>query len=245
MKNPTGRLASFYHNLASEDILNVLEKIALPGVLQETVSIDEKEVPGKTPSVEGKTLKYLLVINLTMFFVEIIFGIYADSTGLLADGLDMFADSLVYTLSLYAVGRSLSVKNKAAFFSGVTQVLLGLLCIIEVGRRFYFGSEPLSNYMIVISIIALLANVWCLALIHKHKDGEVHMKASWIFSANDVIVNTGVIVSGVFVYFFNSNIPDLVIGGVVAFVVIRGGITIIKLSRSSNEITTDKKNCCS
>jgi len=111
------------------------------------------------------------------------------------------------------------------------QISLGLLCLIEVGRKFYFGSEPLSNYMIVISLIALAANLFCLVLIHKHKDGEVHMKASWIFSANDVIVNTGVIVSGVLVYVLKSNIPDLIIGAIVSFVVIRGGVAIIRLSK--------------
>ena len=57
------------------------------------------------------------------------------------------------------------------------------------------------------------------------------MKASWIFSANDVIVNTGVIASGVLVYFLKSNIPDLLIGGIVSLIVIRGGISIIKLSK--------------
>ena len=179
-----------------------------------------------------------------MFFVEIILGLYAESTGLLADGLDMLADSFVYGLSLYAVGKSITMKHKAAYFSGIMQISLGLLCLVEVGRKFYFGSEPLSNYMIVVSLIALFANLWCLALIHKHKDGEVHMKASWIFSANDVIVNTGIILSGVLVYFLKSNVPDLLIGGIVSLVVIRGGISIIKLSKIK-KAEPIKESCCS
>ena len=52
-----------------------------------------------------------------------------------------------------------------------------------------------------------------------------------VFSANDVIVNTGVLLSGVLVYLFRTNIPDLVIGGVVSVIVIRGGLTIIRLSK--------------
>ncbi len=238
------RIVTFYHRVDEELIIDELKNISLPGTMISSEEIREEDIPEIAPSVEAKTLKYLLVINFTMFIVEIIIGFYAESTGLIADGLDMLADSFVYGVSLYAVGKSLTVKNKTAYLSGIMQISLGFLCLLEVGRKLYFGSEPLSDYMITISIIALLANVWCLALIHKHKDGEVHMKASWIFSANDVIVNTGVIASGVLVYYLNSNIPDLVIGAFVSFIVIKGGVTIIKLSRNRNEISSNVKKCC-
>ena len=239
------RVVTFYHDVASEMILNELKNVSLSGELVSSVSISENDIPYIGPSVEARTLKYLLGINLTMFIVEIFVGIYAESTGLIADGLDMLADSFVYGISLYAVGKSIVTKNRTAFLSGIMQISLGVLCLVEVGRKFYLGSEPLSNYMIIISIIALIANVLCLVLIHKHKDGEVHMKASWIFSANDVIVNTGVIVSGVLVYYLNSNIPDLVIGAFVSFIVIKGGFTIIKLSRPQKKVEGKDKPCCS
>ena len=224
------RAVTFYHDCDEAMIINGLESISLPGEVLSSSAIEIADVPDAKSSVEAKTLKYLLGINLTMFFVEVFVGLYAESTGLVADGLDMLADSLVYGVSLYAVGRSLKVKNQAAYLSGVLQISLGVLCLLEVARKLYFGSEPLSSYMISISIIALIANVWCLALIHKHKDGEVHMKARWIFSANDVIVNSGVIVSGILVYFFQSNIPDLVIGAIVSAIVVRGGLVIIRMS---------------
>ena len=238
------RIVHFYHSVDKHQIIESLNTISLPGELISTEEIGIDEVPDIAPSVEAKTLKYLLGINFTMFVIEIMLGFYAESTGLLSDGLDMLADSFVYGLSLYAVGKSISMKHKAAYFSGVMQISLGLLCLVEVGRKFYFGSEPLSNYMIVVSMIALIANLWCLVLIHKHKDGEVHMKASWIFSANDVIVNTGVIVSGALVYFLNSNIPDLIIGGIVSIIVIRGGISIIRLSKIK-KVEPVKETCCS
>ena len=237
------RRVDFYHSVENQLILDSLKGISLPGELISSEVIADDEVPEIDPSVEAKTLKYLLAINFTMFIVEIIMGFYAESTGLLADGLDMLADSFVYGLSLYAVGKSITMKHRAAFLSGVMQISLGLLCLIEVGRKFYFGSEPLSHLMIIISVTALVANLWCLALIHKHKDGEIHMKASWIFSANDVIVNTGVIASGVLVYFLKSNIPDLLIGGLVSFVVIKGGISIIRIAKINNVKTINESSC--
>ena len=46
--------------------------------------------------------------------------------------------------------------------------------------------------MILLGLIVLTANTGCLLLIQKHRHGEIHMRASWIFSKNDVIANTGV-----------------------------------------------------
>ena len=57
------------------------------------------------------------------------------------------------------------------------------------------------------------------------------MKASMIFTSNDVIINLGVIVAGVMVNWLNSNKPDLIIGTVVFVLVIQGAIRILKLGR--------------
>ena len=59
---------------------------------------------------EGKVLIALLGINLLMFFVEMSFGILAESNALIADSLDMLADATVYGIGLYAVGKSSLMK---------------------------------------------------------------------------------------------------------------------------------------
>lgn len=177
---------------------------------------------------ERKTLVIVLGINAFMFVFELVLGLLAESTGLIADSLDMFADASVYSISLYAVGKSSLLKGKAAKLSGVVQIALALLVLIDVLRRFVFSSEPVSALMMVVGVIALIANSICLALISKHRDDGVHMRASVIFSKNDVIANVGVVLSGVLVWALGSRYPDLVIGLVIAVVVLRGGIHILK-----------------
>jgi len=180
---------------------------------------------------QKRVLWILLSINAVMFVAEIIAGIVAESTGLMADSLDMLADATVYALGLFAVGKTTSAKVRAALMSGIFQVVLALGVAGEVGRRLLFGSEPEALFMIGISIIALAANIACLALISKHRNGEVHMRASWIFSKNDVIANVGVIVAGVLVFVLASPLPDLVIGAFISLVVLRGGMTIVADAR--------------
>lgn len=177
---------------------------------------------------ERKTLRLVLGINALMFVFEMVLGILAESTGLIADSLDMFADASVYAISLYAVGKSGDLKIKSAKLSGFTQIFLALLVLADVLRRFILGSDPVSALMMAVGVIALLANATCLWLIAKHRDGGVHMRASLIFSKNDVIANIGVILSGVLVWTLGSRYPDLVIGFVIAVIVLRGGLQILK-----------------
>ena len=186
---------------------------------------------------QSRILILLLVINGVMFVAEIFAGVIADSTALIADSLDMLADATVYAIGLYAVGRSLSVKVKAAHISGIFQVMLGLGVLFDIVRRTIVGSEPESVMMMAIGVVALIANSICLVLIHRHRQGEVHMRASWIFSKNDVIANLGTISGGVLVAWLESPWPDLLIGLLITLVVTRGGFQIIKESQEERRLS--------
>jgi Co/Zn/Cd efflux system component len=176
-------------------------------------------------------LYWLLGINAVMFIIEMSVGLLADSTALIADSLDMLADAVVYGVGIYAVGKTIVHKANAAKVSGYFQLALGLLILFDIARRATFGSGPESMLMMGMGGVALIANVICLAIIRKQKNGEVHMRASWIFSANDVIANIGVILAGVMVYLFDTRWPDLVIGFIVSIVVLRGAVLILKDAR--------------
>ena len=192
---------------------------------------------------QKRVLYWLLGINATMFFVEMTVGILADSTALIADSMDMLADAVVYGIGIYAVGKSILHKAKAAQISGYFQLLLGVIILIDITRRLFLGSEPISSLMIGMGFIALIANVACLMIIRNHKNDEVHMRASWIFSANDVIANMGVIIAGVLVVWLDSRVPDLVIGCIVSVVVLRGAWMILKDAKQevlNNEVQKGK-----
>jgi Co/Zn/Cd efflux system component len=189
---------------------------------------------------ETPVLVILLLINGLMFFLEFGVGWWAQSTALIADAMDMLADAMVYGVGLYAVGKQVSAKIRAATISGWLQVAIGLLVLIDIARRFVFGSEPISTLMMGMGLVALIANTICLILISKHRDGEVHMRASWIFSKNDVIANVGVMLAGALVAMTDSRVPDLAIGIVVALVVFRGGMQILKDAKNESAATS----CC-
>ena len=48
----------------------------------------------------------------------------------------------MYGLALYAVGHSVKMQVRAAHLAGVLQLILAVGVLVEVVRRFVFGSEP-------------------------------------------------------------------------------------------------------
>lgn len=181
---------------------------------------------------QRRLLTMVLVINAALFGLEVVMGVIAHSLGLIADSLDMLADALVYGLSLYAVGRAVTTKRQIARMSGYVQFGLAFFGIAEVLRRVLMPTEePAFGLMIGISVVALIGNVISLIIIQRNQDQEAHMQASRIFTANDVVVNLGVITAGLLVWLTDSSLPDLVVGAIIFVVVARGAWRIVRLSR--------------
>ena len=178
--------------------------------------------------IQSRLLVTLLVVNALMFLAEVVVGWLAQSTALLADSLDMLADAAVFGIVLLAVGHSDRFKTRAALSSGILQLLLALAVAGDVLRRFLYGSAPESLFMIGIGLLALCANLSCIALLQKHRHGEVHIRASWVFTKNDALANFGTVIGGVLVLLTQSALPDLILGLIICAVVVRGGIEIIR-----------------
>lgn len=190
------------------------------------------EIVKEDDARQRKVLWIVLAINFGFFLIEMTSGLISRSMGLVADSLDMLADALVYGMSLMVVGAAIARKKRVAMWSGILQMILALLGLSEVIRRFLgFEVMPEFTAMIGISLLALAANSVCLWLLQRTQSKDAHMKASIIFSANDVIINIGVIVAGVLVWVLGSNLPDLIVGIVIFLIVIRGAVRILKLAK--------------
>ena len=225
------RKLTVFHSGQIEEIEKSVIELNLGGKKISTERTDQTDF--KENSNQKKLLWTVLGINFAFFIIEMTTGILSKSMGLVADSLDMLADSFVYGISLFAVGGTLIRKKRIAKLAGYFQITLAIVGFIEVLRRF-LGEEKLPDFsiMIIVSVFALIANGICLYLLQKSKSKEeAHMKASMIFTSNDVIINLGVITAGVLVNWLNSNTPDLLIGTIVFILVIQGARRILKLGK--------------
>ena len=74
---------------------------------------------------------------------------------------------------------------------------------------------------------SLAVNVTVLRLLAPLKSGEVHLRATWLFTRADVVANIGVILAGVLVFLFATPYPDFVIGTLIGLYVIKEAIEIL------------------
>lgn len=225
------RQLTVFHNENVEPIEQAIIELNLGG---KKISTEQTEQTNFEENSNQQTLLWtVLGINFAFFLIEMTTGIISKSMGLVADSLDMLADSSVYGISLLAVGGTLTKKKRIAKIAGYLQITLATLGFIEVLRRF-FGTENLPDFstMIIVSVFALIANGVCLYLLQKSQSKEeAHIKASMIFTSNDVVINLGVITAGVLVHWLNSGKPDLIIGTIVFVLVIQGAFRILKLGK--------------
>lgn len=185
--------------------------------------------PQASDASQRRVLFWLLGLNGVMCIVEITAGWLARSAGLMADGVDMFSDAAVYATALYAVGKAAQYKLRSAKLAGVIQIVIAIGIFIRVSYQVSSGTMPAPDSMIGFSFLALLVNAICLYMVAKHRNDGVHMRASYIFSANDVLTNLGVIGAGFLVAWLSSPYPDWIIGAIIGVVVLTGGIRILKL----------------
>jgi Co/Zn/Cd efflux system component len=177
---------------------------------------------------QRRTLLVVLILNALLFVGLGAGGLLADSSALLANAVDNGADSVVYLISFLAVGRALSWKRGAARLSGVLLLVFAAGVLVDLGRRWWFGAEPVGWTMMGLALVAAIVNLICLMLLKRVTSDDVNMDAAETFSLNDFAANGGILVAGGLVLWLDQAWPDLVVGLLVAALAIKGGVEILR-----------------
>ena len=185
-----------------------------------------------------RALWFALIVNFSMFLVEIIASEYSDSMSLKADALDFFADSANYLVSLLVVAASVATRAKASLLKAGTMLLLGSYVMIAAILRVVYGSEPNAETMGIIGALALIANVVVAVVLYRFRDGDSNMQSVWLCTRNDAIGNVMVLLAAVAVVVSGTRWPDLAVAIVIAFLAISSAIKVIGLAKA--ELKSDK-----
>lgn len=191
-------------------------------------SCSHEPVAPKPNSKFRTALWIALVINLAMFFVELIGGTYAHSSALWADSLDFFGDALNYGISLAVLGASLYWRATVALVKGATMAVFGLVVIGKTAYAYTQGILPEAITMGAIGVLALIANVIAAVVLYAFRDGDSNMQSVWLCSRNDAIGNVAVILAAVGVFGTGSLIPDLLVALVMATLGLTAGYQVIQ-----------------
>ncbi|MFC5372788.1 cation transporter [Brevundimonas faecalis] len=178
--------------------------------------------------LQRRTLLIVLVLNALLFVVLGLGGLFAESSALLANAADNGSDAIVYLISFLAVGRAMAWKRGAARLSGIMLLIFAAGVLLDVGRRWIVGTEPVGWTMMGLAVVAAVVNLACLILIRRQGSDDVNMRAAETFSFNDFASNGGILVAGVLVMTLNQAWPDLAVGVIVAAIAVKGGIDILR-----------------
>ncbi len=178
-----------------------------------------------------RALWIALVVNASMFGIELYAGSTADSHALKADALDFFGDAANYAISLLVAGMALAWRARAALLKGGSLVVLGLYVLAGSAWAALNGSSPQPETMGIIGVLALLANVAVALLLFRFRSGDSNMRSVWICSRNDAIGNIAVVAAAAGVFGTGTAWPDLIVAATLAILGLSGGWQIIRQAR--------------
>lgn len=200
-------------------------------------SCSHEPAPPKPNSKFRTALWIALLINLTLFGVELIGGAYAHSSALWADALDFFGDAVNYGISLAVIGASLYWRATVALIKGLTMAVFGLVVIGKVIYAFMQGIPPEAITMGIIGVLALIANVVTAIILYAFRDGDANMKSVWLCSRNDAIGNVAVIFAAVGVFGTGSLWPDVIVAFIMASLGLSAGYHVVKQALQERRTT--------
>lgn len=187
-----------------------------------------------------KVLWIALLVNLAMFFVEIIASHIGDSMSLQADALDFFGDAANYAISLFVLGMALHLRARASVVKGLTMAVFGLWVIGAALYRVFVGSEPEPLIMGSIAVMALIANMSVAVMLYRFREGDSNMQSIWLCSRNDAIGNVAVLIAAVGVTASASRWPDLIVAIVIASLSLSAAYTVLKLAFQEMRVTSEE-----
>jgi Co/Zn/Cd efflux system component len=172
-----------------------------------------------------------LVLNAAMFLVELVSGVAAGSSSLLADAVDFAGDASNYALSLGALVLVPAWRPRVAFFKGLSMGAYGVLVLAITAWHAQRGTLPEATTMGAVAGLALAVNVGVAVSLYRYRAGDADMRSVWLCSRNDAIGNVAVLLAAAGVLGSGSGWPDWVVAALLASLALTSSVSIVRQAR--------------
>jgi cobalt-zinc-cadmium efflux system protein len=203
-----------------------------------------------------KKILFIIIFNLIIVFSEITFGLISNSFALIADALHNAGD--VIALAITYIALKFSTKQKtfkftfgflkaemmAAFVNTLFLFITMFYMIYESIVRFINPETIEPIYMIVVGFVAVVANGISTYLLSKmqvssspnhdhsyhHHEEDANIKSAYLHMLSDALISVGVIVAGIFIYFFKIYYIDSVLTILFSIYILNHSYPLLKKS---------------
>ena len=202
--------------------------------------------------VDGKNLGISIVLNIVVTIAQIIGGLISGSLSLLSDAVHNFSDVLSLIISFLAnrlakkkasTNRTFGYKRAeiiAAFVNSATLMVVSLFLIVEAIERFLAPQEVASNWVIWLSILAILVNGFSVLLLKKDASVNMNMKSAYLHLLTDMMASIAVLAGGLLMKFYAIFWIDPLLTLVIALYLIYVGYDLLKESTKVLMLFTPK-----
>ncbi|MHC5253340.1 cation diffusion facilitator family transporter [Listeria kieliensis] len=196
-----------------------------------------------THSANKKALLISFILIGGFMVAEVVGGILTNSLALLSDAGHMLSDAVALGLSLLAFkfGEKAASNSKtygyrrfeilAAFFNGLTLILISLFIFYEAYHRFFEPKQVIGSGMMTISVLGLLVNILVAYILAKgDTSGNLNMRSAFLHVLGDLLGSVGAIAAALLIIFFGWDIADPIASVLVSIFVLISGIRVFRES---------------
>ncbi len=195
------------------------------------------EVRAAPMNAQARRLLWIvLAANAAMFGVEVIGGHAVGSLALQADALDFGADAATYAITLWAIGKSDTLRIRAALLKSASMLLVGLAILAGAALKIASGAAPDAPPMGLIGALALAVNLGAVILLLGFRQGDANLSSAWLCSRNDAVGNLLVIFAAILTAWTHSLWPDLVVGIVMCLLFLSGSWAVYRQARRESSV---------
>lgn len=171
-------------------------------------------------------------LNIAFVLVEFIFGVYANSMGLLSDAGHNLSDvaSLILALLAFKLTKVNANKNftygykkstvLVSLLNAVILMVAVVIIVVESVKKFITPENTDGNIIAMVAAIGVIINALTAWLFMKDKDKDLNVKGAYLHMAMDALVSVGVVISGLVIHFTGWNIIDPIIGLLIAVIIV-------------------------
>jgi Co/Zn/Cd efflux system component len=187
--------------------------------------------PPAADAAYRRVLGLALALNAGMFLVEVVSGVAAGSSSLLADAVDFAGDAANYALSLGALALLPAWRPRVALLKGYSMGAFGVFVLGVTAWHALRGTVPEAATMGAVAFLALAVNVGVAVMLYRYRGGDADMRSVWLCSRNDAIGNVAVLLAAAGVFGSGSGWPDWVVAAVLAGLALTSSVTVVRHAR--------------
>ncbi|KAL5536997.1 MSC2 [Sanghuangporus sanghuang] len=135
---------------------------------------------------ESRKIFYFLVLNLAYMLVQMLYGVWTNSLGLISDAIHMAFDCMAIGMGLFAsvmatwppnerftygYGR---IETLSGFANGVFLILISIFIVFEAIQRIIDPPEMNTSQLLLVSTLGLLVNLFGMFAMGGHHHGHSH-----------------------------------------------------------------------